>query len=77
MVSVTVTFAGTDHRHPQRTRRRRLEPQDQRLRRVATDAIDRTSATRPRMVTSKGTMIIALDANAAPKTVNNFVFLAR
>jgi cyclophilin family peptidyl-prolyl cis-trans isomerase len=29
------------------------------------------------MVTSKGTMVIALDPAAAPKTVNNFVFLAR
>jgi cyclophilin family peptidyl-prolyl cis-trans isomerase len=29
------------------------------------------------MVTSKGTMVIALDAVAAPKTVNNFVFLSR
>jgi cyclophilin family peptidyl-prolyl cis-trans isomerase len=29
------------------------------------------------MVTSKGTMVIALDPSAAPKTVNNFVFLAR
>jgi cyclophilin family peptidyl-prolyl cis-trans isomerase len=29
------------------------------------------------MVTSKGTMTIALDPAAAPKTVNNFVFLAR
>ena len=29
------------------------------------------------MVTSKGTMIISLDPIAAPKTVNNFVFLAR
>jgi peptidylprolyl isomerase len=29
------------------------------------------------MVTSKGTMTIALDPVAAPKTVNNFVFLAR
>jgi cyclophilin family peptidyl-prolyl cis-trans isomerase len=29
------------------------------------------------VVTSKGTMVIALDANAAPKTVNNFVFLSR
>ncbi len=29
------------------------------------------------MVTSKGTMTIALDAVAAPKTVNNFVVLAR
>ncbi len=29
------------------------------------------------MVTSKGTMVIALDPQAAPRTVNNFVFLAR
>jgi len=29
------------------------------------------------MVTSKGTMVIALDPAKAPKTVNNFVFLAR
>jgi peptidylprolyl isomerase len=29
------------------------------------------------MVTSKGTMVIALDPIAAPTTVNNFVFLAR
>ncbi len=29
------------------------------------------------MVTSKGTMVIALDAVAAPRTVNNFVVLAR
>ncbi len=29
------------------------------------------------MVTSKGTMKIALDPFAAPSTVNNFVFLAR
>ena len=29
------------------------------------------------MVTSKGTIRIALDAAGAPKTVNNFVFLAR
>jgi len=29
------------------------------------------------MTTSKGSMTIALDAAAAPKTVNNFVFLAR
>ena len=29
------------------------------------------------MATSKGTMTIALDPAAAPKTVNNFVFLAR
>jgi cyclophilin family peptidyl-prolyl cis-trans isomerase len=29
------------------------------------------------MVTTKGTMVIALDPIAAPKTVNNFVVLAR
>ena len=29
------------------------------------------------MVTSDGTIVIALDAVGAPKTVNNFVFLAR
>ena len=29
------------------------------------------------MVTSHGTMVIALDPSQAPKTVNNFVFLAR
>jgi len=29
------------------------------------------------MVTSKGTMVFALDAVTAPRTVNNFVFLAR
>ena len=29
------------------------------------------------MVTTKGTMVIALDPQAAPKTVNNFVVLAR
>jgi cyclophilin family peptidyl-prolyl cis-trans isomerase len=29
------------------------------------------------VTTSKGSMVIALDSAAAPKTVNNFVFLAR
>ena len=29
------------------------------------------------MLTSKGTIVIAFDPIAAPKTVNNFVFLAR
>ena len=38
------------------------------------DPAERYSA---EMVTSKGTMTIALDPIAAPKTVNNFVFLAR
>lgn len=37
------------------------------------DASKRYSAT---MTTSMGTMVIALDAVRAPKTVNNFVFLA-
>lgn len=38
------------------------------------DPSKRYSAT---MVTSKGEMVIALDTNLAPKTVNNFVFLSR
>ena len=38
------------------------------------DVAKRYSAT---MVTSKGTMVIALDPIAAPITANNFVFLAR
>ena len=38
------------------------------------DAGKRYTAT---MVTSHGTMVIALDPLAAPKTVNSFVFLAR
>ncbi len=38
------------------------------------DTAKRYTAT---MTTSKGTMVIALDALAAPRTVNNFVFLAR
>ena len=38
------------------------------------DADRRYTAT---MVTSKGTLTIALDPLAAPRTVNNFVFLAR
>lgn len=39
--------------------------------------IDPEKAYTAEMVTSKGTMVIALDAAAAPKTVNNFVVLAR
>ena len=38
------------------------------------DAAKRYSA---EMVTTKGTVVIALDAAGAPNTVNNFVFLAR
>ena len=39
--------------------------------------IDPTRQYTATMVTSKGTMTIALDPVAAPKTVNNFVVLAR
>src|SRR5947207_1272886 len=39
--------------------------------------IDTTKRYGAEMVTSKGAMTIALDPAAAPKTVNNFVFLAR
>jgi len=41
---------------------------------MSIDTAKRYTAT---MVTSKGTMTIALDALAAPRTVNSFVFLAR
>ena len=39
--------------------------------------IDPTRTYGATMVTTKGTLKIALDALAAPKTVNNFVFLSR
>jgi cyclophilin family peptidyl-prolyl cis-trans isomerase len=39
--------------------------------------IDPTKRYTATMTTSKGTMVIALDPIAAPRTVNNFVFLAR
>jgi peptidylprolyl isomerase len=39
--------------------------------------IDPTKRYTAEMVTSLGTMVIALDPIAAPRTVNNFVFLAR
>jgi cyclophilin family peptidyl-prolyl cis-trans isomerase len=39
--------------------------------------IDPAKSYTAEMVTSLGTMVIALDAAGAPKTVNNFVFLAR
>ncbi len=39
--------------------------------------IDPTKRYSAELVTSLGTMVIALDPVAAPKTVNNFVFLAR
>lgn len=38
--------------------------------------IDPSKRYSAKMVTSKGEMVIALDAALAPKTVNNFVFLA-
>jgi cyclophilin family peptidyl-prolyl cis-trans isomerase len=41
---------------------------------LAIDTAKRYTAT---MVTSKGSMTIALDPQAAPRTVNSFVFLAR
>ena len=40
-------------------------------------AIDSEKRYTAEMVTSHGTMTIALDPASAPKTVNNFVFLAR
>ena len=40
-------------------------------------AIDREKRYTAEMVTSHGTMTIALDPASAPKTVNSFVFLAR
>jgi peptidyl-prolyl cis-trans isomerase B (cyclophilin B) len=39
--------------------------------------IDTSKAYKATIVTAKGTMEIALDAKAAPVTVNNFVFLAK
>jgi peptidylprolyl isomerase len=39
--------------------------------------IDPTKQYQAEVVTSKGTLTIVLDAVGAPKTVNNFVFLAR
>jgi len=40
-------------------------------------SIDTAKSYTATIVTAKGTMVIALDAKAAPATVNNFVFLAR
>ena len=47
------------------------------VRRPAADVIDPAKRYTAEMVTTKGTMAIALDPASAPKTVNNFVFLAR
>lgn len=40
-------------------------------------SIDTNKAYKATIVTAKGTMEVALDAKAAPGTVNNFVFLAK
>src|SRR5579875_2469531 len=39
--------------------------------------LDLTKSYRAEMVTSKGTMVFSLAVDSAPRTVNNFVFLAR
>jgi cyclophilin family peptidyl-prolyl cis-trans isomerase len=52
-------------------------PQVQRFDSPPPMVIDPAKRYSAEMVTSKGTMTIALDPIAAPKTVNNFVFLAR
>jgi cyclophilin family peptidyl-prolyl cis-trans isomerase len=64
---MTVELPATDGSSPQR-RQFDAEPP------MAIDPEKRYTAT---MVTSKGTLTIALDPLAAPKTVNSFVFLAR
>lgn len=52
-------------------------PKERRFKGPPPMCIDATHRYKATMATSKGTMTIALDAIAAPKTVNNFVFLAR
>ncbi len=52
-------------------------PQKRRFNQPPPMCIDPARRYTATMVTSKGTMTIALDPAAAPKTVNNFVFLAR
>jgi cyclophilin family peptidyl-prolyl cis-trans isomerase len=52
-------------------------PKTQRFDRPPPMVIDPAKRYTAEMATSKGTMTIALDAIAAPSTVNNFVFLAR
>ncbi len=52
-------------------------PKTQRFDAAPPMVIDPTKRYTAEMVTSKGTMTIALDPIAAPATVNNFVFLAR
>jgi len=64
---MTVELPATDGSSPQR-RKFAAEPP------LAIEADKRYTAT---MVTSKGTLTIALDHAAAPRAVNSFVFLAR
>jgi cyclophilin family peptidyl-prolyl cis-trans isomerase len=52
-------------------------PKQQRFREPPPMCIDAAKRYSAEMVTSKGTIHIELDPIAAPKTVNNFVFLAR
>lgn len=52
-------------------------PQRRRFDSVPPMCIDPARRYQATMVTTKGTMVIALDAVAAPRTVNNFVVLAR
>jgi cyclophilin family peptidyl-prolyl cis-trans isomerase len=52
-------------------------PQKRRFNGPPPMCIDPSKSYTATMVTSKGTLTIALDAASAPKTVNNFVFLAR
>ena len=52
-------------------------PKQQTIRRPPPMCIDPAKRYTATMVTSKGTLTIALDPIAAPDTVNNFVFLAR
>jgi cyclophilin family peptidyl-prolyl cis-trans isomerase len=52
-------------------------PKQQRFDTAPPMIIDPAKQYTAEMVTSKGTMTIALDPAGAPKTVNNFVFLAR
>ena len=52
-------------------------PRTQRFDSPPPTVIDPTKRYVATMLTNKGTLTIALDAAAAPKTVNNFVFLSR
>ena len=52
-------------------------PKTQRFDGPPPSVIDPSKRYTAEVTTSKGTMVIALDADAAPNTVNNFVFLAR